>query len=163
MAHVLATAKDEPAFGCWLGVICNITQHAHLMFRCMFVSAYTNTHTDTHKSTPYKHDCEKWIFWPKSPHLGGAGPPLSDLDPTIFCLLPLNVFSMLPSISPPQCKVGALFKPLLPLTHMQEKDLPMMLNSVEPPSMLRPQPKSHAKSQPQTRPSSNSLNNGGTV
>uniref|UniRef100_A0A4W6G325 Voltage-dependent N-type calcium channel subunit alpha n=1 Tax=Lates calcarifer TaxID=8187 RepID=A0A4W6G325_LATCA len=61
-----------------------------------------------------------------------------------------------------QCKVGALFKPLLPLTHMQEKDLPMMLNSVEPPSMLQPQPKSHAKSQPQTRPSSNSLNNGGT-
>ncbi|XP_039659045.1 probable voltage-dependent N-type calcium channel subunit alpha-1B [Perca fluviatilis] len=62
-----------------------------------------------------------------------------------------------------QCKVGALFKPLLPLTHMQEKDLPMMLNSVEPPSMLQPQPKSHAKSQPQTRPSSNSLNNGGTL
>ncbi|GLD52431.1 voltage-dependent N-type calcium channel subunit alpha-1B isoform X3 [Lates japonicus] len=45
----------------------------------------------------------------------------------------------------------------------QEKDLPMMLNSVEPPSMLQPQPKSHAKSQPQTRPSSNSLNNGGTL
>ncbi|GAA6226504.1 voltage-dependent N-type calcium channel subunit alpha-1B isoform X2 [Lates japonicus] len=62
-----------------------------------------------------------------------------------------------------QCKVGALFKPLLPLTHMQEKDLPMMLNSVEPPSMLQPQPKSHAKSQPQTRPNSNSLNNGGTL
>ncbi|XP_040011264.1 calcium channel, voltage-dependent, N type, alpha 1B subunit, a [Xiphias gladius] len=62
-----------------------------------------------------------------------------------------------------QCKVGALFKPLLPLTHMQEKDLPMMLNSVEPPSMLQSQPKSHAKSQPQTRPSSNSLNNGGTL
>ncbi|KAG7281458.1 hypothetical protein CRUP_012401 [Coryphaenoides rupestris] len=33
-------------------------------------------------------------------------------------------------------KVGSLFKPLLPLTHLQEKDLPMMLNSVEPPSML---------------------------
>ncbi|KAM6944935.1 calcium channel, voltage-dependent, N type, alpha 1B subunit, a [Lycodopsis pacificus] len=62
-----------------------------------------------------------------------------------------------------QCKGGALFKPLLPLTHMQEKDLPMMLNSVEPPSMLQPQPKSPAKSQPQTRPSSNSLNNGGTL
>ncbi|KAM3868483.1 calcium channel, voltage-dependent, N type, alpha 1B subunit, a [Diretmus argenteus] len=62
-----------------------------------------------------------------------------------------------------QSKVGALFKPLLPLTHMQEKDLPMMLNSVEPPSMLQPQPKSHAKSLPQTRPSSNSLNNGGTL
>uniref|UniRef100_A0A3Q3J762 Voltage-dependent N-type calcium channel subunit alpha n=1 Tax=Monopterus albus TaxID=43700 RepID=A0A3Q3J762_MONAL len=62
-----------------------------------------------------------------------------------------------------QCKVGALFKPLLPLTHMQEKDLPMMLNSVEPPSMLQPQPKSHAKSQQQTRPSPNSLNNGGTL
>lgn len=93
----------------------------------------------------------------------GTKPPLSDLVPTIFCLLPLNVFSMLPSVSPPQCKVGALFKPLLPLTHMQEKDLPMMLNSVEPPSMLQPQPKSHAKSQPQTRPSSNSLTNGGTL
>ncbi|XP_040898083.1 voltage-dependent N-type calcium channel subunit alpha-1B-like isoform X3 [Toxotes jaculatrix] len=62
-----------------------------------------------------------------------------------------------------QCKVGALFKPLLPLTHMQEKGLPMMLNSVEPPSMLQSQPKSNAKSQPQTRPSSNSLNNGGTL
>ncbi|XP_035768983.1 calcium channel, voltage-dependent, N type, alpha 1B subunit, a [Neolamprologus brichardi] len=62
-----------------------------------------------------------------------------------------------------QCKVGALFKPLLPLTHIQEKDLPKMLNSVEPPSMLRYQPKSHAKSHPQTRPSSNSLNNGGTL
>ncbi|XP_076021242.1 calcium channel, voltage-dependent, N type, alpha 1B subunit, a [Genypterus blacodes] len=62
-----------------------------------------------------------------------------------------------------QCMVGARFKPLLPLTHMQEKDLPTMLNSVEPPSMLQPQPKSHAKPQPQTRPSSNSLNNGGTA
>ncbi|KAL7391742.1 hypothetical protein ABVT39_013973 [Epinephelus coioides] len=67
------------------------------------------------------------------------------------------------SMSGSQCKVGALFKPLLPLTHMQEKDLPMMLNSVEPPSMLQPQPKSDARSQPQTRPSSNSLNNGGTL
>nr|XP_040050757.1 calcium channel, voltage-dependent, N type, alpha 1B subunit, a isoform X18 [Gasterosteus aculeatus aculeatus] len=62
-----------------------------------------------------------------------------------------------------QCKVGALFTPLLPLTQMQEKDLPLMLNSVEPPSMLQPQPKLHAKSQPQTRPSSNSLNNGATL
>ncbi|KAM8886134.1 calcium channel, voltage-dependent, N type, alpha 1B subunit, a isoform 15-T16 [Spinachia spinachia] len=62
-----------------------------------------------------------------------------------------------------QCKVGALFTPLLPLTHMQEKDLPMMSNSVESLSMLQPQPKSHAKSPPQTRPSSNSLNNGGTL
>ncbi|KAK5897494.1 hypothetical protein CesoFtcFv8_010552 [Champsocephalus esox] len=53
-----------------------------------------------------------------------------------------------------QCKVGALFKPLLPLTHMQEKDLPLM-----PPSMLQPK----SKSQLQTRPSSNSLNNGGTL
>ncbi|XP_044051070.1 voltage-dependent N-type calcium channel subunit alpha-1B-like isoform X6 [Siniperca chuatsi] len=67
------------------------------------------------------------------------------------------------SASGSQCKVGALFKPLLPLTHMQEKDLPMMLNSVEPPSMLQPQPKSHAKSQRQTRPSSTFLNNGGTL
>ncbi|XP_008293873.1 voltage-dependent N-type calcium channel subunit alpha-1B-like [Stegastes partitus] len=67
------------------------------------------------------------------------------------------------SASGSQCKARALFKPLLPLTHMQEKDLSMMVNSVEPPSMLQPQPKSHAKSQPQTRPSSNSLNNGGTL
>uniref|UniRef100_A0A672Z865 Voltage-dependent N-type calcium channel subunit alpha n=1 Tax=Sphaeramia orbicularis TaxID=375764 RepID=A0A672Z865_9TELE len=65
------------------------------------------------------------------------------------------------SASGSQCKVGALFKPLLPLTHMQEKDLPV-INSVDPPSMLQPQPKSHAKSQQQNRPSSNSLNNGGT-
>uniref|UniRef100_UPI0037E75FFE calcium channel, voltage-dependent, N type, alpha 1B subunit, a n=1 Tax=Semicossyphus pulcher TaxID=241346 RepID=UPI0037E75FFE len=67
------------------------------------------------------------------------------------------------STSGSQCKVGALFKPLLPLTHMQEKDPPTILNSVEPPSMLQPRAKSHAKSQPQTRPSSNSLNNGGTL
>nr|XP_043882709.1 calcium channel, voltage-dependent, N type, alpha 1B subunit, a isoform X4 [Solea senegalensis] len=45
----------------------------------------------------------------------------------------------------------------------QEKDQPMMKNSVEPPSILQPQPTSHAKSQPQTRPSSSSLNNGGTL
>ncbi|XP_067376954.1 calcium channel, voltage-dependent, N type, alpha 1B subunit, a [Channa argus] len=69
----------------------------------------------------------------------------------------------LQNVTGSQCKVGALFKPLLPLTHTQEKDLPMMLNSVEPPSMLQPQPKSHTKPQPQTRPSSNSLNNGGTL
>ncbi|XP_068617016.1 voltage-dependent N-type calcium channel subunit alpha-1B-like [Brachionichthys hirsutus] len=62
-----------------------------------------------------------------------------------------------------QCKVGALFKPLLPLTHIQEKDLPMMLNSMEPPSTLQPRPKSHGKTPPQSRPSSNSLNNGGTM
>ncbi|XP_034548808.1 calcium channel, voltage-dependent, N type, alpha 1B subunit, a [Notolabrus celidotus] len=56
-------------------------------------------------------------------------------------------------------KVGALFKPLLPLTYMQEKDRTLP-NSVEPPS----KPKSQAKTQPpQTRPSSNSLNNGGTL
>ncbi|KAG8011664.1 Voltage-dependent N-type calcium channel subunit alpha-1B [Nibea albiflora] len=64
------------------------------------------------------------------------------------------------SASGSQCKVGALFKPLLPLPHMQEKDLP---NSVEPPSMFQPRSKSNAKSQPETRPSSNSLNNGGTL
>ncbi|XP_010783224.1 voltage-dependent N-type calcium channel subunit alpha-1B-like, partial [Notothenia coriiceps] len=58
-----------------------------------------------------------------------------------------------------QCKVGALFKPLLPLTHMQEKDLPMILNSVEPPSMLQPK----SKTQLETGPSSNSLNNRGTL
>ena len=72
----------------------------------------------------------------------------------------LNVFSMFPFIFPPQCKVGALFKPLLPLPQMQDKDL---LNSVEPSSMLQPQATSPAKSQPLTRPSSNSLNNGGTL
>ncbi|XP_056232741.1 calcium channel, voltage-dependent, N type, alpha 1B subunit, a isoform X4 [Seriola aureovittata] len=62
-----------------------------------------------------------------------------------------------------QPKVGALFKPLPPVTHVQGKDMPMMVNSVEPPSMLQPQHKPHAKFQPQTRPSSNSLNNGGTL
>ncbi|CAJ1068689.1 LOW QUALITY PROTEIN: calcium channel%2C voltage-dependent, N type, alpha 1B subunit, a [Xyrichtys novacula] len=67
------------------------------------------------------------------------------------------------SASGSQFKPGVLFKPLLPLTHMQENDLPTMLNSVEPPSMLQPQSKSHAKSQAQTRPSSNSLNNGGML
>ncbi|XP_042277703.1 calcium channel, voltage-dependent, N type, alpha 1B subunit, a isoform X10 [Thunnus maccoyii] len=67
------------------------------------------------------------------------------------------------SASGSQCKVRALFKPLLPLTHMQENDPPMMSNSVEPLSVLQPQPESQAKPQPQTRPSSNSLNNGGTL
>ncbi|KAG7240047.1 hypothetical protein INR49_028050, partial [Caranx melampygus] len=66
-----------------------------------------------------------------------------------------------PNSTGSQCKFGALFKPLLPLTHMQEKDPPMMIPSVEPPSMLQPQPESHGK--PQTRPSSNSLNNGSTL
>ncbi|XP_068454963.1 calcium channel, voltage-dependent, N type, alpha 1B subunit, a isoform X14 [Clinocottus analis] len=43
----------------------------------------------------------------------------------------------------------------------QEKDLPMVSNSVKPPSMLQPKPQ--AEPQPPTRPSSNSLNNGGTL
>ncbi|XP_037832747.1 calcium channel, voltage-dependent, N type, alpha 1B subunit, a isoform X3 [Kryptolebias marmoratus] len=51
--------------------------------------------------------------------------------------------------SGPQCKVGALFKPLLPLTHMQGS-----------PSLLQPQPKS---SSPQRVASSNSINNGGML
>lgn len=68
------------------------------------------------------------------------------------------------AISPLQCKVGALFKPLLPLTHTQGKDLlPVMLNSVKPPRMLQPQPASPAKPQPQIRPSSSSLDNGSRV
>lgn len=75
--------------------------------------------------------------------------PLLDLGPPIFCLLPLNVLSMLPSVSPPQCKVGALFKPLLPLTHMQGS-----------PSLLQHQPKS---SSPQPVAKCNSINNGGML
>ncbi|KAM9810877.1 voltage-dependent N-type calcium channel subunit alpha-1B-like [Neosynchiropus ocellatus] len=66
------------------------------------------------------------------------------------------------SASGSQCKVGALFKPLLPLTHTQEKDLPMMLNSVKPPSILQPQTKCN-KPQPGSRLSSNSLSNRATV
>lgn len=139
------------------------TQHK-LHIPCCVLQVHVFLHTNIlHKFNPYKHACENWIFWPKSPHLGCAELPVSDLDSGIFNLQPLNAFSMLPSISPPQCKVGALFKPLLPLTHMQEKDLPMVLNSVEPSCMLQPQPNSHAKFQPQTGPSSNSLDNGDTL
>lgn len=134
-----------------------ISNFARLLYSCMF------PHSHMHRYIANKHDYKQRIFWPKSPHPTSPERLLSDLGPAIFCLLPLDFFSMLPSVSPPQCKVGALFKPLLPLTHIQEKDLPKMLNSVEPPSMLRYQSKSHAKSQPQTRPSSNSLNNGGTL
>ncbi|XP_051806602.1 voltage-dependent N-type calcium channel subunit alpha-1B-like isoform X12 [Acanthochromis polyacanthus] len=47
------------------------------------------------------------------------------------------------SASDSRFKVGALFKPLLPLTHMQEP--------VEPPSKVEPQPKSPPKSPPKTR------------
>ncbi|CAG5918538.1 unnamed protein product [Menidia menidia] len=57
-------------------------------------------------------------------------------------------------------KVGALFKPLLPLPQIQEKDL---VNRGDPPSMPQPQVMSPAKSQLFNRPSSNSLNNGGTL
>ncbi|XP_059193817.1 calcium channel, voltage-dependent, N type, alpha 1B subunit, a [Centropristis striata] len=63
-----------------------------------------------------------------------------------------------PGTSVSQCKVGALFKPLLPLTHMQEKDLPSLLDKRFP-----HQPIPNPNFQPQTRPSSNSLNNGGTL
>ncbi|XP_041854807.1 calcium channel, voltage-dependent, N type, alpha 1B subunit, a [Melanotaenia boesemani] len=52
-----------------------------------------------------------------------------------------------------QCKVGALFKPLLPLPHMQETD---QSNSTI-------QPTSPPKSRPPTGPSSNSINNGGSL
>ncbi|XP_061585641.1 LOW QUALITY PROTEIN: voltage-dependent N-type calcium channel subunit alpha-1B-like [Cololabis saira] len=58
-----------------------------------------------------------------------------------------------------QCKVGALFKPLLPLTHMQESN---MINSEVPPSMPQLQNKPNSKPHPLTSPSSNSLNNKGT-
>lgn len=136
--------------------------HTYCTDACSF--QHTQTLTPVHTIVLHTSMTARNEYSGPSLHTWVARSPLlSDLDPTIFCLLPLNVFSMLPSVSPPQCKVGALFKPLLPLTHMQEKDLPMMLNSVEPPSMLQPQPKSHAKSQPLTRPSSNSLNNGGTL
>ncbi|XP_046904709.1 LOW QUALITY PROTEIN: calcium channel, voltage-dependent, N type, alpha 1B subunit, a [Hypomesus transpacificus] len=64
-----------------------------------------------------------------------------------------------------QSKIEALFKPLLPLTHMQEKDRPP--NSVEPPCELQPQPQPlpqpQAQAQVQARPSTNSLNNGGAL
>lgn len=146
----------------WIGGIWLLTDvYQQLCTPTLLVHVSTLPHA--HRYIANKHDYKQRIFWPKSPHPTSPEHLLSDLGPAIFCLLPLDFFSMLPSVSPPQCKVGALFKPLLPLTHIQEKDLPKMLNSVEPPSMLRYQSKSHAKSQPQTRPSSNSLNNGGTL
>lgn len=152
-------ARESQTLTCiWLLSLVFTTNFTHLYYRCMFVSKPTNDHRNAHVlntsmtarkeySAPGLHT---WV---------ALSPQLSDLGPTIFCLLPLNVLSMLPSISPPQCKVGPLFKPLLPLTPMQEKDLPMMKNSADPPSILQALP----KSQPQTRPSSNSLNNGGTL
>uniref|UniRef100_A0A3P9H3E9 Voltage-dependent N-type calcium channel subunit alpha n=1 Tax=Oryzias latipes TaxID=8090 RepID=A0A3P9H3E9_ORYLA len=69
---------------------------------------------------------------------------------------------MLPSVSLPQCKVGALFKPLLPLTHMQGQNLPVII-SVDSPSMLQPRPKPRPISQAPTRPSLGSFNNGATT
>ncbi|XP_024115896.1 calcium channel, voltage-dependent, N type, alpha 1B subunit, a isoform X2 [Oryzias melastigma] len=67
-----------------------------------------------------------------------------------------------PSTSSSRCKVGALFKPLLPLTHMQGQNLPVII-SVDSPSMLQPRPKSRPISQAPTRLSLSSLNNGGTL
>uniref|UniRef100_A0A8C7TS84 Voltage-dependent N-type calcium channel subunit alpha n=1 Tax=Oncorhynchus mykiss TaxID=8022 RepID=A0A8C7TS84_ONCMY len=54
-----------------------------------------------------------------------------------------------------QGKVGALFKPILPLTYKQEKEKEKAINNMEPPCELLPQP------QPQAlpRPSSTLLNN----
>ncbi|XP_072288737.1 calcium channel, voltage-dependent, N type, alpha 1B subunit, a [Eucyclogobius newberryi] len=60
-----------------------------------------------------------------------------------------------------QCKLGALFKPLLPLPHMQElpaKDWPEMPWVPEP--LL---PRNRPKPQPKTQPDSSSLNNGGAL
>uniref|UniRef100_A0A4W5P5X8 Voltage-dependent N-type calcium channel subunit alpha n=1 Tax=Hucho hucho TaxID=62062 RepID=A0A4W5P5X8_9TELE len=58
-----------------------------------------------------------------------------------------------------QGKVGALFKPILPLTYKQEKAKEKAINNMKPPCELLPQP------QPQAlpRPSSTLLNNGGTL
>ncbi|CAB1319569.1 unnamed protein product, partial [Coregonus sp. 'balchen'] len=60
-----------------------------------------------------------------------------------------------------QGKVGALFKPILPLTHKQEKVKEKAMTNVEPPCELLPQPQSQAL--PTPRPSSTLLNNGGTL
>nr|XP_046203639.1 voltage-dependent N-type calcium channel subunit alpha-1B-like [Oncorhynchus gorbuscha] len=54
-----------------------------------------------------------------------------------------------------QGKVGALFKPILPLTHKQEKVKEKAMTNVEPPCELLPQ----AQSQAPPRPSSTLLNN----
>uniref|UniRef100_A0A8C7UJ42 Voltage-dependent N-type calcium channel subunit alpha n=1 Tax=Oncorhynchus mykiss TaxID=8022 RepID=A0A8C7UJ42_ONCMY len=53
-------------------------------------------------------------------------------------------------------KVGALFKPILPLTHKQDKGKEKAMTNVEPPCELLPQPQSQAL----PRPSSTLLNNG---
>uniref|UniRef100_A0A8C7TZV5 Voltage-dependent N-type calcium channel subunit alpha n=1 Tax=Oncorhynchus mykiss TaxID=8022 RepID=A0A8C7TZV5_ONCMY len=58
-----------------------------------------------------------------------------------------------------QGKVGALFKPILPLTHKQDKGKEKAMTNVEPPCELLPQPQSQAL----PRPSSTLLNNGGTL
>nr|XP_029493342.1 voltage-dependent N-type calcium channel subunit alpha-1B-like [Oncorhynchus nerka] len=58
-----------------------------------------------------------------------------------------------------QGKVGALFKPILPLTHTQEKVKEKAMTNVEPPCEQLPQPQSQAL----PRPSSTLLNNGGTL
>lgn len=132
------------------------------LYRCRFVSALRHSHRCPEMYLLYAWLWEMNILNQVSTS-GWHWHPV--VRPWCNNILPAasECFSMLPYISPLQCKVGALFTPLLPLTQMQEKDLPLMLNSVEPPSMLQPQPKLHAKSQPQTRPSSNSLNNGATL
>ncbi|XP_045081656.1 voltage-dependent N-type calcium channel subunit alpha-1B-like [Coregonus clupeaformis] len=60
-----------------------------------------------------------------------------------------------------QGKVGALFKPILPLTHKQENVKEKAMTNVEPPCELLPQPQSQAL--PTPRPRSTLLNNGGTL
>ncbi|XP_047187145.1 calcium channel, voltage-dependent, N type, alpha 1B subunit, a isoform X4 [Scophthalmus maximus] len=68
-----------------------------------------------------------------------------------------------PNASGSQGMVGALFTPLLPQSRAPERVLPAARNSAELAGVPRPQPQSHAKSQPPSRPSSNSLDNGGTL
>ncbi|XP_052334583.1 voltage-dependent N-type calcium channel subunit alpha-1B-like isoform X3 [Oncorhynchus keta] len=82
-----------------------------------------------------------------------------------------------------QGKVGALFKPILPLTYKQDKEKEKAINNMEPPCELLPQPQPQALPRPSStllnnmeppcellpqpqalpRPSSTLLNNGGTL
>ncbi|KAJ8395885.1 hypothetical protein AAFF_G00027680 [Aldrovandia affinis] len=60
----------------------------------------------------------------------------------------------------PQGKMGALFRPMLPLPHTQDQE-PLLSNAKPPPTQPLPQPE--AEFQPEALPITTSLTNGGSV
>ena len=114
-------------------VVTDLTVAALLLNVHVVVTPHT-----TETGTKHDHNLEEY-----------SGPPrtlLSAVGPTIFSPAASGLLEHVASSLPPQSRVGALFKPLLPLPHLQE-----------PPAKHSP------KSQPKTRPSSKPLNNGGAL